>query len=300
MQKIIPHLWFDKEAKEAAEFYISIFPDSRLLNTITLHNTPGGDAEIVNFEVFGYRIDAISAGPMFKLNPSNSFMVNFDPSKMENAKELINSVWEKLSEGGKVMMPLDKYPFSNLYGWIEDKYGLSWQLILTNPEGEERPTIIPSFLFVDENSGKAEEATDYYISIFKDTKRGTISRYPANAEPDIEGTINFTDFMLNGQWFAAMDSNYKHEFKFNEAFSFIIDCESQEEIDFYWEKLSAFPESDNCGWVKDKYNVSWQIVPTILNNMMTDATSEQMKSLTESILSMKKLDIKELEEAYKK
>ncbi|KUO62417.1 hypothetical protein APF79_07870 [bacterium BRH_c32] len=298
MQKIIPHLWFDKEAKEAADFYTSIFPNTKINYTIMLNNTPGGDAEIVGFEVFDYRIDAISAGPMFKLNPSNSFMINFDPKQIENAEEKLREIWKKLSENGKALMPLDEYPFSKLYGWIEDNYGVSWQLILSNPDGEERPIIIPSFLFVQENYGKAEEASEYYISVFNDSKRGTISRYPAGTEPDIEGTINYTDFKLAGQWFASMDSNYNHEFKFNEAFSFIVNCESQEEIDYYWEKLSAVPDSDQCGWVKDKFNVSWQIVPTVLNDMMLNATPEQMTSLTQAVLGMKKLNIKELEKAY--
>ncbi|MGH7457348.1 MAG: VOC family protein, partial [bacterium] len=160
MQKIIPHLWFDKEAKEAAEFYTSVFPDSKVTNLTTLHDTPSGDCDIVSFELWRYSFMAISAGPLFKFNPSISFMVNFDPSQDKDAKSRIDAVWTKLSEGGKVLMPLDKYPFSERYGWVEDKYGLSWQLILTNPEGEERPIIIPSLMFVGNVCGKAEEASD--------------------------------------------------------------------------------------------------------------------------------------------
>ena len=148
-QKITPHLWFDKEAKEAAEFYASIFSaqggqaESRITNVTTLHNTPSGDADIVSFELRGQPFMAISAGPYFKLNPSISFMVNFDPSQDKDAKTRIDAVWGKLADGGKVLMPIDKYPFSERYGWIQDKYGLSWQLILTNPEGEPRPFFIP-------------------------------------------------------------------------------------------------------------------------------------------------------------
>jgi predicted 3-demethylubiquinone-9 3-methyltransferase (glyoxalase superfamily) len=163
MQKIIPHLWFDKEAKEAAEFYTSLFPDSKITNVTTLHDTPSGDCDIVSFTLWGYSFMAISAGPLFKFNPSISFMVNFDPSQDKDAKTRIDAVWAKLLEGGKVLMPLDKYPFSERYGWVQDKYGLSWQLILTNPEGEERPLIIPSLLFVGEVCGKAEEASDFYL-----------------------------------------------------------------------------------------------------------------------------------------
>lgn len=140
-QKIVPHLWFDKEAREAADFYSSVFPNSGITSTNTLHNTPSGDCDVVSLTVFGQPFMAISAGPLFKFNPSISFMVNFDPSQDADAKTRIDAVWAKLAEGGKVLMPIDRYPFSERYGWVEDKYGLSWQLILTNPEGEERPLI---------------------------------------------------------------------------------------------------------------------------------------------------------------
>jgi predicted 3-demethylubiquinone-9 3-methyltransferase (glyoxalase superfamily) len=299
MQKIVPHLWFDKEAKEAAEFYTSLFPDSKIMSVTTLRDTPSGDTDVVSFKLWGYSFMAISAGPLFKFNPSISFMVNFDPSQDKDARERIDAIWAKLSEGGKVLMPIDKYPFSDRYGWIEDKYGLSWQLILTKPEGEERPLIIPSLLFVTKECDKAEEATDYYLSVFKNAKRGTIARYPAGMEPNKEGAVMFTDFMLEGQWFAAMDgSTQMHDFKFNEAISFIVNCKDQEEIDYYWEKLSAVPESEQCGWLKDKYGVSWQIVPTDMDTMMQKGTPEQIARVTQAFLKMKKFDLAELQRVY--
>lgn len=178
MQKIVPHLWFDTQAKEAAEFYVSAFPDSKITNVTTLHDTPSGDVDTVSFDLSGYSFMAISAGPYFKLNPSISFMLNFDPSRDGKAEENLRMLWEKLSEGGKALMPLQEYPFSKLYGWVEDKYGVTWQLILTNPEGEERPFIVPSLLFVGDICGKAEEAVGHYIDTFKDAKRGTLARYP--------------------------------------------------------------------------------------------------------------------------
>ena len=151
MQKITPHLWFDKEAKEAAEFYTSIFPDSTVTTVTTLHNTPSGDADVVSFELSGQPFMAISAGPLFK---------------------------------------------------------------------------------------------------------------------------------------------------FNESISFIVDCETQEEIDYYWEKLSAVPEAEQCGWLKDKYGLSWQIVPSGMSEMLRSGTEEQIARVTQAFLPMKKLDIKELQNAY--
>ncbi len=195
-------------------------------------------------------------------------------------------------------MPLDKYPFSEHYGWVQDKYGLTWQLILTNPEGEERPFIIPSLLFVGEVAGRAEEAINHYLSIFKNSKMGALARYGAGQEPDREGTVMYADFMLEGQWFAAMDSAREHHFAFNEAISFLVECDSQEEIDYYWERLSAVPEAEQCGWLKDRFGLSWQISPSDLGEMMENGTREQIDRVTQAFLPMKKFDIAELQRAY--
>lgn len=298
MQKITPHLWFDKEAREAAEFYTSLFPDSQVTNITTLHDTPSGDSDIVSFELAGQSFMAISAGPLFKFNPSVSFFVNFDPSRDRDARNNLDTLWERLSEGGTALMPLDKYPFSEHYGWVQDKYGLSWQLILSDPEGEERPFIVPSLMFVGDVAGRAEEAINNYISVFKNSKMGEIARYGAEQEPDQEGTVMFADFMLEGQWFAAMDSAHEHHFAFNEAFSFLVACDTQEEIDTYWKRLSAVPEAEQCGWLKDKFGVSWQISSTALSEMLTNGTREQIDRVTQAFLPMKKFDLAELEKAY--
>jgi len=298
MQKIIPHLWFDKEAKEAAEFYTSVFNDSKVTNIISLHDTPSGDCDVVSFKLCGQPFMAISAGPLFKFNPSVSFIVNFDPSRKKDARENIDVAWEKLLAGGTVLMPIQEYPFSKRYGWIQDKYGLSWQLILTGPEGEERPEIAPSLLFVGDVYGKVEEAINFYLSVFKDSKMGTIVRYGAGQEPDKEGAIMFADFKLLDLWFAAMESAHDHKFAFNEAVSFIVNCEDQKEIDYYRENLSAVSESEQCGWLKDKFGISWQIVPAVMDEMMQRGSPEQIARVTQAFLKMKKFDIEELQRAY--
>jgi predicted 3-demethylubiquinone-9 3-methyltransferase (glyoxalase superfamily) len=300
MQKITPHLWFDKEAREAAGFYTSLFPDSRITNITTIHEvpTPTGDSDIVSFELNGHPFMAINAGPLFKFNPSISFIVNFDPSRDKNARKNLDILWGRLSQGGAALMPLDTYPFSERYGWIQDKYGLSWQLILSNPEGEERPAIVPSLLFTGAVAGRAEEAVNFYLSVFKNSKRGFTARYGKGQEPDKEGTLLFSDFMLGGQWFAAMDSAREHKFAFNEAISLLIPCETQEEIDYYWGKLSADPKAEQCGWLKDKYGLSWQVSPTVMEEMMTKGTPGQLAAVTKAFLPMKKFDIAALKRAY--
>lgn len=298
MQKIIPHLWYDKHAQEAARFYCSLFPDSQIINITTLHNTPSGDTDIVSFKLWGYEFMAINGGPLFKFNPSISFMVNFDPSKDKEAEIRIDAVWTKLLQGGKTLMPLQNYPFSKRYGWVQDKYGLSWQLILTDPDGEVRPNIIPSFMFVGEVYGRAKQASDFYMSVFKNSKRGTIALYPGGMEPDKEGAVMFTDFKLEDQWFSAMDSARMHNFSFNEAISLIVECDGQQEIDYLWENLSAVPAAEQCGWIKDKYGVSWQIVPKEMNEMLSKGTRQQIDRITQAFLPMKKLDIRILKKAY--
>lgn len=306
MQKIVPHLWFDKEAKEAAEFYSTVFPDSHVDHITVLKDTPSGDCDSVYFTLMGTELMSISAGPYFKINPSISFMVNFDPSEDADARVHMDEIWGKLAEGAKVLMPLGEYPFSKHYGWLEDKYGVSWQLIFTNPEGEKRPMLMTSMLFVGDVCGKTQEATDFYIETFKNapnasatSARGALALYPAGREPDKEGTVMFTDFQLAGQWFVAMDSAHQHNFAFNEGLSVLIRCEDQEEIDYFWQKLSADPASEQCGWCKDKYGVSWQITPRIMDEIMTTATQEQIDRVTQAFLPMKKLEIAPLLKALK-
>ncbi len=292
MQKIVPHLWFDTEARQAAELYTSLLPNSKIHHVTTLKDTPSGDADIVSFTLAGYSFMAISAGPHFTMNPSISFMVNFDPAQDPEAATRIDRVWNALAEGGKILMPLGAYPFSERYGWVQDRWGVSWQLILTKPEGEPRPVIIPSLLYVTNTGIAAKEATDFYLSVFKNSTRGALM-------PNDSGGVMFTDFMLEKQWFAATDgSSSMHQFAFNEGVSLMVQCETQEEIDYYWSALSAHPENEQCGWLKDKFGVSWQITPVAMGEMMANGTPEQVARVTQAFLPMKKFDIATLQAAF--
>ena len=304
MQKIVPHLWFDTQAKEATEFYVSLFPDSEITSLTVLHDTPSGDCDSLRFKLWGQEFMSISAGPYFTKNPSISFMVNFDPSVDKDAKAHMDVIWEKLLDGAKVLMPLDKYPFSEHYGWIEDKFGVSWQLILTRPEGEPRPPIMPALLFVNEASGKTQEATEFYLSVFQgaphasnDTRRGTLALYPKEM-PDRAGEVMFTDIELAGRWVVAMDGGSGHAFAFNEGISLMIPCEDQAEIDYFWDKLSSDPKAEQCGWCKDKFGVSWQVTPKEMDTMMAEGTQEQIDRVTKAFMPMKKFDLAALRKAY--
>ena len=290
IEKITPHLWFDNNAEEAAKFYTSIFKNSNIKNVTTLHNTPSGTVEIFTIELLGQEFTLISAGPLFKFNPSVSFLV------VCNTKEEVDELWGNLFNGGMALMELGEYPFSEKYGWMQDKYGLSWQVIYVGDQ-KIKQRVIPTLLFVGKQYGKAGEAMNFYASVFEDARVGDILHYNKGEEPDKEGTVKHASFILEGQEFAAMDSAREHNFEFNEAISFMVHCETQEEIDSYWGKLSAYSEAEQCGWLKDKYGLSWQIVPNLMDEMFKDNDEKRIERVTEAFLKMKKLDIAKLKEA---
>ncbi len=296
MQKIIPNLWFNTNAEEAVAFYTSIFDGGEVTYTThypkaghEVHGMEPGTVMMVEFQIEGYTMLALNGGPVFTFTPAISFMVNCQ------TKEEVDTLWNALSEGGEALMALDAYPFSERYGWIKDKYGVTWQLIYTAQVAKRN--IVPSLMFVGEQCGKAEEAIHAYTSIFKDSAIGSIFRYGSDQAPEKEGTIMFGDFVLAGQTFAAMDSAQAHMFTFNEAISLIITCKDQVEIDYFWERLSAVPESEMCGWIKDKYGVSWQIVPEGMEDMLNNPDREKAEQAMAAILKMKKIDIAALKEA---
>jgi predicted 3-demethylubiquinone-9 3-methyltransferase (glyoxalase superfamily) len=291
MPKITPHLWFDKEAKEAAEYYTSIFKDSKIKNTATLHNTPSGSVDLLTIELLGQEFRLISAGPLFKFTPAVSFLVAC------HTKNEVDALWNELSKGGSALLELGEYPFSARYGWTQDRYGLSWQVMFMG-EGEIKQKITPTLMFVGEQCGKAEDAINFYTSVFHNAKVGHILRYGANQEPDKEGTVRHAGVELEGEGFAVMDSARAHKFTFNEAISFMVHCTTQEEIDYFWTKLSADPKAEQCGWLKDKFGLSWQIVPTIMDEMLSDKDQSKLARVTEAFLKMKKFDIAKLKRAY--
>ena len=289
MQKISPFLWFNNDAEEAVKFYTSVFKNSKI-GTMARYDEAGakaahmpkGSVMTVSFQLEGQGFAAINGGPIFKFTPAISFIVNCKTS------DEVQDLWNKFSDGSTVLMALDKYPFSEKYGWLQDKYGLSWQFIVSS--GDVPQKIIPSLMFVGAVSGKAEEAINFYTSIFHDAKVGSIFHYGAGHPPDKEDNVMFADFALDGQQFAAMDSAREHNFNFNEAISFVVNCETQKEIDYYWEKLSAVSASEQCGWLKDKYGVSWQIVPVILSKYLGDKDAARSQRVMKAMLQMKKIE----------
>ncbi len=275
--KIFTCLWFDGKAKAAADFYCTVFNNS----TITANNPM-----VTTFEIEGRKFMGLNGGPMFKVNPSVSFFVNC------NTEEEIDAKWNKLVEGGSILMPLNKYPWSEKYGWCQDKFGVNWQLMMGKMEDAK---IVPAMMFTQGNAGKAADAITLYTSLFNDSKVNLLSKYE-KGEHDVEGYIKHAQFTLNGQLFAAMDSSAPHAFKFDEGISFVVDCKTQEEIDHYWNSLIANGGKESmCGWLVDQYGFSWQIVPDVIGKLMSDPT--KAGKVSQALMKMKKLDIATLEKA---
>lgn len=291
MGQITPHLWFDKEAVQAAEFYVQALAGSKITNIAQIKDTPSGDCDIVSFELAGQPFMAISAGPLFSFTPAVSFLVRC------RTTEEVDELWGKLSEGGDALMPLDSYPFSDRYGWTTDRYGLSWQVML-DARGEIDQTIVPTLMYTGDICGKAEEAINHYASVFPNSKVEHVQPYGAGSDPDQPGTVQHAFVDLDGYKLAAMDSARAHDSAFNEAISLMVPCESQQELDYYSDKLSAVPEAEQCGWLKDRYGLSWQVTPTALDELMNKGTEEQKARVTQAFLQMKRFDLAELERAY--
>ena len=294
IQKITPFLWFDTEAMDAADFYASVFKNARV-KTSTRYSAeaaagtgmPKGSVMTVEFDIEGQEFTAINGGPQFKKTPAISFMVNC------RTREKVSDLWSRLSDGGKVFMELNKYPFSELYGWVQDKFGVSWQLILS----EETPIIVPSLLFTGNQKGKAEEAINFYMSLFRMSSVDMVSHYEAG-EAGPTGMVKYAAFTINGQKFAAMDSGNDTPYEFSPGISFVISCNSQEQIDYYWDHLTEGGDinAQVCGWLADKYGVSWQVVPDEIDLWLSDPARSGL--VMGELMKMKKLDMNRLRSAY--
>lgn len=226
----------------------------------------------------------MNGGPMFKINPSISLFVTCE------TEQEIATIWNKLIEDGSIMMPLDQYPWSQKYGFVADKFGVCWQLMLGEipPNGQK---IMPCFLFVGEQFGKAQEAIKQYTSIFPNSKIQDLS-IDESDNPQQAGSLKFGNFTLQNESFAAMDGFGEHKFQFNEGFSLVLECDTQEEIDDYWTKLTEGGCEGQCGWLKDRFGVSWQIIPGILGKLMSEP--EKAQRVVQAFMQMKKMDIETL------
>lgn len=271
---IYPCLWFDGQAKAAAEFYCSVFQNSKIIVD---------NGMVVMFELNGKKIMGLNGGPMYKINPSVSMFIHCA------SLEECNRIWNKLSEGATVLMQLDKYPWSELYGWLQDKFGFTWQVMKS-----DKDKMMPALLFTGDQLGKAQTALDFYTSIFKNSAVESKNYYPEGSP--FAGNISYAEFNLNGYPLVAMDGPNEHNFTFSEGVSFVVNCESQEEIDYYWNLFTTDGGKESmCGWCKDKYGVSWQVVPSNMGELLSNPANGQRAM--QAMFQMKKIDIGALKNA---
>jgi len=290
MQKIVPHLWFDTEASEAAALYTHAFKESTIQSRAKLTITPSGDVVLFKIRLAGHEFMLINAGPFFKFTPAVSFLVGCE------SKDEVDAHRKELGESASELMPLGAYPFSERYVWLQDKYGLSWQIMYVG-DREIKQVIVPTLMFVGDQCGRAEEALQFYTKVFHDSQVSGVARYGPNAEPNTEDMIMHASFRLENQEFALMESALEHNFSFTEAISFIVYCDTQAEIDYYWDALTAVPEAEQCGWLKDKFGFSWQIVPRAMDELFQEQDPAKLSKITEAFLKMKKFDLAVLKKA---
>lgn len=290
--KIIPCLWFDDNAEDAVNFYINIFENSKINGFekytkvgYEYHQKPEGSIASIDFEILGQRFLALNGGPIFKFSEAISFYVYC------GTDEIFDNLYENLVKGGKVLMEKGKYFWSDKYTYLKDRYGVYWQLDINKIDFNQK--IVPSLLFVNEKYTKLKEAFEFYVSIFPNSKQ--IVQYPYPKTEGIpEGSLLFNQISLNGYLLNGMSSNYEHKFDFNEAISFIVLCNSQDEIDYYWEKLLSGGTAQQCGWLKDKFGISWQIVPDELLKISQIDDNQKLEKIYSAMFNMIKLDFNEL------
>lgn len=229
----------------------------------------------------------LNGNASFKINASVSFYVVCE------TLEEVDQYWESLKTGGTELMPLDQYPWSKKYAWVQDRFGVSWQLFFGRIE-DVGQKFTPSLMFARSRQGKAEEAISFYTDIFKPSSVPGIMRYEAG-DGDVEGTVKHAQFRLGDNVMMAMDSVISQGFEFNEGISLVVECSHQMEIDFYWEKLTKGGSESNYGWLKDRFGLSWQIVPSILGQLMSEP--ERSQRVIAAFTQMKKIEIAKLLEA---
>jgi predicted 3-demethylubiquinone-9 3-methyltransferase (glyoxalase superfamily) len=296
--RIAPCLWFDDQAEEAARFYTGVFPDSSITVVSPYPETfpnpsgkPPGSVMTVEFELAGSPFTALNGGPHFTINPTISFFAH--TRSIEETERVAGA----LADGGSYLMELGEYPWSPRYAWVRDRFGVSWQVMLSR-EARDRFAIVPCLMFAGDVHGRAEEALRLYVDVFPDSALEVLERYAADEGP--EGTIKHGRASLGGQEFVAMDSHLEHHARFNEAISLQVLCKDQDDVDYYWSRLSDGGEEGPCGWLKDRFGVSWQVVPMGFIEMVKagEASGPGYERAFQAMLQMKKLDIAALQAAY--
>lgn len=277
---IYPCIWLDKNGEHVARYYESIFPDTHITRDTGL---------VQMLSISGQNLMLLSAGRQFKPNASISFLI------ANEAAQETERLFDKLAEEGTVLMPLDAYPFSSKYGWVRDKFGVTWQLY-TGEKGNTDQYFVPTLMYINQQNGRAKEAIELYTKIFPGSQTEGIMEY--DGKEDTKGHVQHAQFHINHFTMACMDSSLAHPFNFDEGISLVVITSDQQETDYYWNSLVEDGGQESmCGWLKDKFGVSWQIVPQQLLILMGQKDKEKAEKVTAALMRMKKIDIDKLNAA---
>lgn len=293
---VVACLWFNDQAEAAARYYAATFPGGRIAAVSRYPESfdnpggrPRGSVLTVEFEIAGRRFTALNGGPLFVINPTISFFVH-----VPTADEA-NRLFAALADGGQVLMPIDAYPWSERYGWVQDRFGVSWQVI-TGHRAPEGSVVVPCLMFSGRQGGRAEEAMRTYAEAFPGSRIADVSRYEAGEGP--VGWIKHGRFVLSGQDMVAMDSHIEHGVSFNEAVSLQVMCADQAEVDHYWATLSEGGEQGPCGWLKDRFGVSWQVTTSRIGEWMASEDTAARDRAFQAMMRMGKPDVAALQAAF--
>lgn len=233
---------------------------------------------------------ALNGGDRFKPTQAVSYFIYCN-----NDEPMIERLYEQLQDGGQVMIPLGRYDWSRRYAWVQDKYGIGWQLDI-DPINHALK-VVPALLFCDEKRSLVKEAMEYYNSVFRKSRQIMTYPFPSGSGmPD--GSLLFTQFQLDDLIFNAMSGGTEqHGFDFTEGNSFVVECDNQEEIDHYWNLFAAGGKESRCGWIQDKFGVWWQVIPAVLGELMNNPETSQ--GVGQALLKMGKPDLEQLMKAAK-
>lgn len=294
---IVPCIWLDDQAEQAAAFYAGTFPGGRAVARSRYPETadnpggkPRGSLLTAELEVAGQRFTLLNGGRLFAPNPSVSFFYNVDTASEADR------VYAALAGGGEPLMPIGSYPWSERYGWVKDRFGVSWQ-VMAGRRRPGRPTIVPCLMFAGAQHGKAEAALQAYARIFPGGRVDALEKYRPGEGP--VGTVKHGRLALGEQELVAMDSHLAHGIAFDEGLSLQVMCEGQPELDRYWAALSEGGAQGPCGWLKDRFGLSWQVVPSGMAAWMASEDAAARDRAFAAMLKMGKLDIAALDRAFR-
>ncbi|MDO4242463.1 MAG: VOC family protein [Actinomyces sp.] len=297
-QRIVPSLWFDHTALEGARFHVEVFraalgglaggESSTGVTQVSRYPRQGladfqqefaGDVLEVRYRLAGFELSAINAGDEFAMDPSLSLAITLDPALVEDAPTRLHALHDGLlADGGRELMALQEYDFAPLYTWVQDRYGMTWQLAVGSHEAQDGSAeacgavrIVPSLLFDGEDS-RAAEALRTWVEVldraFGASRLGPMRFYQRQGRQHADSLLHGSA-VLAGVPVSAMDNGGEQDFGFSCALSLQVMCDTQEQVDTVWDGLSAVPEAEICGWLRDRFGLSWQVCPANVTELMT-------------------------------